>query len=70
MDVGTSFIEFLLQHDIAEVATNIQKRNDFLRFFRFLVLGLLEEFMINCACFSILLDPINENETKCKSNKG
>ena len=26
MDVGTSFIDFLLQHDMAEVAKNIEKK--------------------------------------------
>ena len=26
MDVGTSFIDFLLQHDMAEVAKNIEKQ--------------------------------------------
>ena len=42
MDVGTSFIDFLLQHDMAEVAKKIEKNKLFFKIFHFLVVGLLE----------------------------
>ena len=47
MDVGISFIDFLLQHDMAEVAKNIEKNQWFLTFFTFLLLGCWNDFMID-----------------------
>ena len=42
MDVGTNFIDFLIQHHIAEVAKNIKNKKVF-KIFHFLVVGLLEQ---------------------------
>ena len=47
MDVGISFIDFLLQHDMAEVAKNIEKIYGFLMFFTFWLLGCWNDFMID-----------------------
>ena len=44
MDVGISFIDFLLQHDMAQAAKNIKKNQWFFNHFHFLVVGLLERF--------------------------
>ena len=41
MDVGTSFIDFLLQHDMAEVAKNIEKIIVFVDVFDILVVKFL-----------------------------
>ena len=46
-DVGSIFIDFLLQHDMAEVAKNIKTNNAFLMFFTFWLLGCWNDFMID-----------------------
>ena len=53
MDVGISFIDFLIQHDVAEVAKNIEKTNGFLSFFTFWLLGCWNDFMVD---FWLILD--------------
>ena len=44
---GINVIDFLLQHDMAEVTKNIEKRVVFLRFFIFYLLGCWKDFMID-----------------------
>ena len=49
MDVGTSFIDFLLQHDMAEVAKTLKNQMCFLAFFNFWLLSCWDDLLVDLS---------------------